>query len=150
MCNNAFEEEFWLNIDKPKEQGQLLFDFGDCWNWNGYIDDTGYGQFKRSLRAHRVSWELKNGPIPKGLCILHKCHNRRCVNPDHLYCGTHKDNARDRIEFGRHENAKLTSLNIEVIRHLYDSKEMSQRELAKAFGVAQSYISQIVRYKCRT
>lgn len=83
------EVRFWRYVIKQPD---------GCWLftkvWAG-----GYGYFKRStwrpVRAHRFSWELHNGPIPKGLYILHKCDKPACVNPDHLYAGTQKDNMRD-------------------------------------------------------
>lgn len=70
-----------------------------CWEWRGATDPDGYGvlRYQRSrMRAHRVSWQLANGPVPKGLHVLHSCDNPPCVNPDHLFLGTHQDNVRDR------------------------------------------------------
>jgi hypothetical protein len=78
------EDRFWRNVDKRD---------GGCWIWTGYVNESGYGIFQRyrkpKLRAHRVSWELLRGAIPDGHLVDHDnpdfgCHNRACVNPDHL------------------------------------------------------------------
>lgn len=84
-----------------------------CWNWMGAVHKkTGYGIFRRKggssgHSAHRMAWELWNGPVPEGLCVCHKCDNPRCCNPDHLFIGTHKDNSEDMVRKGRH-GAKTT------------------------------------------
>lgn len=83
-----------------------------CWEWLDSVNIvTGYGQFMKStspvklVTAHRMSWELYRGGIPDGLLVLHKCDNRKCFNPDHLFLGTYKDNAMDKIKKGR-DNAE--------------------------------------------
>lgn len=76
-----------------------------CWLWKGTRNMKGYGTIKKdrkTYRAHRVSWELHNGPIPEGKQVLHKCDMRSCVNPDHLYLGTNIENVRDKMVRGRH------------------------------------------------
>jgi len=78
-----------------------------CWLWVGNIHKRGYGQFKlkgKKVGAHRVSYELFKGPIPKGLCVCHTCDVRHCVNPDHLWLGTQKENIRDMYSKGRESN----------------------------------------------
>lgn len=80
-----------------------------CWEWRASMYPGGYGQFyygeidgkERQGKAHKAAWVLMNGPTPDGLHVLHKCHNRKCCNPNHLYLGTHADNMRDRQESGR-------------------------------------------------
>ena len=76
-----------------------------CWLWFGALDGyKKYGCFrvgKKNLRAHRVSWELYRGSIPKGMQVLHKCDVPPCVNPDHLWIGTQRDNVNDMIRKGR-------------------------------------------------
>ena len=78
-----------------------------CIEWTSYLNDAGYGivscgrRFPR-MRAHRVGWALVNGPIPEDLCLCHKCDNRKCINPEHLFLGTKSDNTQDMISKGRH------------------------------------------------
>lgn len=77
-----------------------------CWLWVGGTNGKGYGQLwidgEPSIMAHRLSWELHNGPIPKGMLVCHKCDTPPCVNPDHLFIGTDKDNIQDCIKKGRY------------------------------------------------
>ena len=78
--------KFWASVDKS----------GNCWTWTAGKSDTGYGQcrFKgRKVGSHRASYEIAKGRIPTGMQIDHTCHNRGCVNPDHLRLATHKENA---------------------------------------------------------
>ena len=78
---------------------------GPCWLWTAFTKENGYGQFGRAkhdgVYAHRFSYELHVGPVPEGLCVLHKCDVRSCVRPDHLFLGTERDNAHDRDTKGR-------------------------------------------------
>ena len=76
----------------------------DCWNWSGNTSGNGYGRIRhkgRYICAHRASYIVRIGEIPDGLLVLHKCDNRGCVNPDHLFLGTHKDNMQDMLSKGR-------------------------------------------------
>lgn len=86
-----------------------------CWEWTGHTLSTGYGQLtlqkdKRRIRwrAHRLAYLVFNGSLPDGALILHSCHNRACVNPDHLRPGTHADNMREMAEAGRHAMNRRT------------------------------------------
>ncbi len=85
---------FWQKVQK-----------GDgCWEWQGSRNKLGYGITSlrgRAIRAHRVSWEIVNGPIPDGLLVCHRCDNPACVRPDHLFLGTQIDNLRDMRTKGR-------------------------------------------------
>lgn len=77
---------------------------GDCWVWTASKFNSGYGKItfnERQMGAHRASWLVFRGDIPAGICVLHKCDNRPCVNPDHLFLGTNLDNVRDKQAKGR-------------------------------------------------
>jgi hypothetical protein len=74
-----------------------------CWEWQSFRNDQGYGNFKvlGETLAHRVSYILHRGKIPENICVLHRCDNPSCVNPDHLFLGTWADNNKDRHKKGR-------------------------------------------------
>jgi hypothetical protein len=100
VTQRTLEERFWSKVKTE----------GACWLWQGSTSGSlAYGQFRgRSHRpefAHRVSWQLANGPIPDGAWVLHRCDVPRCVRPDHLYLGTPWDNAQDTVEAGRIRNS---------------------------------------------
>ncbi len=136
----------------------------ECWNWtaatSGGAFKSGYGVIKvsgKTIRAHRVSWEIHRGPIPSGdgyhgICVLHRCDNRLCVNPAHLFLGTHTDNMADMAKKGRgtgvslpgesHPNAKLTGAQVAEIRRL--AKEMPQARIAERFNISKQHTSDIV------
>ncbi len=105
--------------------------------------------------AHRFSWELHFGPVPGGLLVCHRCDNRRCVNPGHLFLGTAADNTADMIAKGRgnwargeaHGASKLSESDVVDIRELHDVEGFSQTTLACAFGVTHVAIWRIVRGK---
>lgn len=127
-----------------------------CWLWTGAKSPLGYGAFrmfrpKRTVRAHRISYELHKGPIPAGLLVCHACDNPSCVNPAHLWLGTPGDNARDRdrkdrVQHGeKHYAAKLTAEDVaEIIKQ---SGLRTQVEIARTFGVDRSNISHILSGK---
>lgn len=92
-------ERFWMYVGKNSNT--------DCWEWTGSKTLTGYGHLNinaKSIYAHRISYELFNGPIPDGLCVCHSCDNPGCVNPSHLWVGTMADNMHDRDAKGRGRN----------------------------------------------
>ena len=128
----------------------------DCWEWTGSLS-SGYGQCyfnKKVHRAHRVSFELHCGPIPHGMHVLHRCDNRKCINPRHLFLGTNSDNVADMIAKGRqrhrgmkgdeHPRSKLSSADVAAIRA---ETGVTQVSLAEKYGVCSQQISRIVRRK---
>jgi hypothetical protein len=123
-----------------------------CWVWLGGARSFGHGTH-RGMSTHRLSWEYANGPIPTGLCVLHKCDNPPCMNPDHLFLGTIQDNNRDMMEKGRnraasgvdHYRAKLTPKQVVEIRRR--SRRGNGAALAREFGVHVMTISAIIHGK---
>lgn len=141
-------ERFWSYVDKTDT----------CWLWRGSKNANGYGQLSetsgrekpKSHRAHRLSWELHYGAIPPGLCVLHRCDSPACVNPDHLFLGSQRENMHDMIRKGRKARvagmvgednpaAKITREDAELIR----SSPLSGVELARQYGLTPAMISRI-------
>lgn len=126
---------------------------GDCWVWIASKMKTGYGQINtrdgRVITAHRFSYQLHKGDIPSGMFVCHTCDNRACVNPDHLWLGTAKDNSQDMLRKGRgisnpvrgskNHAAKLTE---KQVAQIYTS-DKSHTEIAKQFGVTASCVLSI-------
>ena len=109
---------------------------------------NGYGQIRadgKTAYAHRIAWELANGPIPAGAYVLHTCDNRRCVNPAHLWLGSYLDNINDMNAKLRHAHgarnghAKLTVEEVSSIRAM----DGTQGEIANHFGISQALVSMI-------
>jgi len=131
---------------------QRTDDVDSCWLWTASMRG-GYGRIKhhgRDIGAHRVAWALTYGTIPDGFSILHRCDNRRCVNPAHLVLGTQRDNIQDMIakdrlgrgfRGGQYPHAILTSEDVREIRRSPDTG----RALAKRLGVSPSTISDVRR-----
>lgn len=143
---------FWSKVDR---RGAF-----ECWLWIGGLKSNGYGQINddprddkyigRKLAAHRVAYEIAFGPVPNGLHVLHRCDNRACVNPRHLFLGTHQDNMADMFAKGRHAHGesqptrKLNQHQVRAIRWLAIHDAGSQVDLAREFGVSESNITQIL------
>ena len=105
--------------------------------------------FGKYAVAHRVSWLLSLGHIPEGLLVLHKCDNRICVRPNHLFLGTYKDNTQDAIKKGRlkNPNAKLTEAQVKTVKELWAMKKFPQRIIGEVFNITQAEVSLIVYNK---
>ncbi len=144
----TLEERFWRYVKKGP----------GCWEWQASKHKTGYGIIASPhstpmLKAHRVSWEIHYGPIPQGMHVLHKCDNRGCVRPDHLFVGTHNDNMQDMKNKGRARSpgfkgqkngaAKLTDNQAKEIISLRRNGWTSN-QLAEKFGVSRAQITRIV------
>lgn len=125
-----------------------------CWEWQAQVGKHGYGCFDHRVasRAHRASWMISVGPIPRGLQVLHKCDNKICVRPSHLFLGTQKDNVVDCSTKGRISRGelrpqhKLTEEVVREIRRLYvpGYGGFGYRKLAKLFGIQPCYVGKIV------
>lgn len=148
---------FWSRVDKS--EGPTA-----CWPWLGHTHRIGYGRVgwkNRVWGAHQVAWQISFGPIPKGMCVLHKCNNKICVNPTHLKLGTHKENMADAIKSGvgvgeckarrgsAHGLSKLTESQVVKIRTEF-RQGRSQAEIARRYGVRPQTIHGIVKGKSWT
>lgn len=154
----TIEDRFWSKVIKTD----------NCWLWTaGRAGSQLYGAFKIDgiqRRAHRVAWELVNGPIPPGLVVLHACDNPICVNPAHLRLGTNAENSADMVAKGRqatgehsgsrlhlekrprgerHHKAKLTEAQVREMRTLAESG-VSSPKLAKQFGITKAAVLDII------
>ena len=146
-------DKFWSKVSR----GEPF----ECWNWQAAFYRYGYGMFRfdgRAQAAHRVSYILAHGDIPDGLCVLHTCDNRACVNPAHLWLGTRADNNADMRRKGRgvnppgcdnrgsrHGASKMTECDVLSIRQRMRDGTTTQSALAREYGVDPSAISNIVR-----
>jgi hypothetical protein len=131
-----------------------------CWNWTRCKHPKGYGQIGTSkdgvhitLKAHRFFYEHYKGSVPAHLCVCHVCDNPSCVNPDHLWLGTNKDNSQDMVKKGRNPNtagtnnpnAKLTPAQVREIRESYIRGVTKQQDLADKYDIPQTQVSRIIR-----
>lgn len=146
------EERFWEKVKKSD----------GCWEWTASDNGNGYGVFGvsgRTTYAHRFSFELHHGSIPDGMYVLHKCDNRRCVRPDHLFSGTQRENVHDMIAKGRRRsydrrgarnpNLKLSAGQVSLARELRASGH-TLASIAARLGVGTSQIHRISTSKQRT
>lgn len=136
--------DVWRNVAKAGPD--------ECWPWQAALKDTGYGVLSidgRNVRAHRAAYESATGETPGRLLVLHRCDNRRCCNPAHLWLGTYLDNNRDAKAKGRnqvgsrHYAAKLNEAQVVEIRRRRLAGERGT-DLARRFGVTPQSISDIM------
>lgn len=152
----------------PAELEKLLYRFESkftktegCWIWGASRNKDGYGSFgitnRNTILAHRFAYEIYIGEIPDGMLVCHKCDNPACVNPNHLFLGTDRDNTQDMYAKGRdmyskgtapdnrgerHPQAKLTTEDVVRIREMR-SKRYQLKDIAKRFGICPSLVSLI-------
>lgn len=144
-------ERFWSKVDRKSDD--------ECWNWTASIGRGGYGKIhlnRKTCRSNRVAWEIVNGVILNGLHVLHKCDNRTCCNPKHLFLGTNRDNIQDCMAKGRktipdasgekNGHHKLTRAQVHYIRQRYAAGDITTYELAKEMGVKGAAIAKIIRF----
>lgn len=134
------EQRFWPRVKKTKS----------CWIWIGAKFPSGYGEISvnnRSIRAHRFSYQIHYGPIPDGKIICHRCDNPACVNPDHLFLGTNKDNTQDMIRKKRGlvgEKNPCAKLTLEQVIEIRETN-LPQRKIASKYGISQTMVGKIKR-----
>ena len=148
---NGGAREFWAKVNKS----------GECWIWTG-SKNKGYGMVRRrefakyQVQAHRYAWYLTHGSWPE-LCVCHRCDNPSCVNPDHLFLGTHQDNFNDMRKKGRERHravngelqgsAKLTADSVRKIRRLAAETTLTHQTIATLFMIDRTNVGIIVRRK---
>lgn len=146
------EQRFWKYVVKTET----------CWFWSGGKSKNGYGKFNPSHeqrtweKAHRYSWKLHRGEIPKGEVVCHRCNVKLCIRPEHLYVASQQQNTLDAMVDGlcprgeTHGNAKLTEIQIKEIRAIYQPRVRTMDFLAKRYNVTKTQISRILNRKVWT
>lgn len=135
-------ERFWRYVEKKGVD--------ECWLWTGYVDKDGYGWLRvghQLLRSHRFSYAMVHDDLKDDVMVLHTCHNQACVNPQHLYLGTHEQNMSDRMIAGhyafgeKHCRSKISDAQVEEIR----TSTLPYKELSRLYGISISQIGNIKR-----
>lgn len=144
---NSIKNRFYAKILIPNENG--------CMIWNGSKDPRGYGGFvglhKKMTSAHRYSYQLHIGIIPKGMFVCHKCDNPSCVNPEHLFLGTNSDNHQDMLKKGREKDnsgtkngmSKLDESKVIEIKKLLSEGNLTHKEIGNRFNISRQVVSSL-------
>ena len=146
-----FIKRFWVKVHKTNH----------CWFWVGNTFRSGYGVFKvggKNRQAHRIAWELTHGEIPPQKSVCHTCDTRNCVNPAHLFLGSHQENMIDKRNKGRGAGwvgargersgkAKIRETDVKKLLADWKTGKFLQRELALKYGIGQQMVSCIVTRK---
>ena len=143
---------FWAKVDRRGPD--------ECWEWKASRSPFGYGHFginRRILLTHRVCWTIRNGAIPLGLCVCHRCDNPSCVHPSHLFLATQIQNLADRDRKNRASGgsscgasnpaATLTENQVRQIRRRYAHAQITQRELAAEYNVSRRHVGRILQHQ---
>lgn len=152
-----FKEDPIFRKDNYKKRFEdLVIKKDGCWDWKGCEHHSGYLPFKTEDRkndfAHRASWRIHNGEIPEGLIVCHKCDNKRCTNPHHLFLGTYRENTADMHDKKRgcygeeNHKSKLTESQVKVIKNMLKIGVKGTR-IAKEFEVTDGTIWFIAKGK---
>lgn len=148
----SLPEHFWKRVDRKAPD--------ECWEWLRYKDQNGRGVTVWNGRTQgvcRIAWQITYGAIPEGLWVCHKCDNRSCVNPAHLYLGTPRQNNKDTYARGRKQAArcfgehngqsKLTAPQVREIRKRYNLGGVTYKDLAREFGVHHTTLGLLIKRK---
>jgi hypothetical protein len=143
MKELPLESRFWNKVNKRN--------ISECWEWDGYIGSDGYGQFwykGSNTHAHRISWSIINKlDIPPKMIVLHKCDNKRCVNPYHLRLGTYSDNLQDTMERSSYRMGRKSRFyegEVWLMKRLYN-KKIDQSTICRMFKISQPHLSNLLR-----
>jgi hypothetical protein len=152
VWSGSLVRRFWSKVDRRGMR--------ECWPWKGHVQKGNAGRISLGGRrggmmsASRLAWELHNGPVPRGLQVIHECPNAWCVNPRHLFAGTADDRGAALVRKGnsrfgeRHFNAKLDRDTVKRIRAaLVQARRPSVTEVARRFGLAKEHVSAIWKFK---
>jgi len=133
---------------RERLEARLVPTESGCLEWTGARNRDGYGTVwdgGKMRSTHRVSWELRNGEIPAGLCVLHKCDNRRCCDPAHLFLGTYADNNADMVQKGRARGGndgatRVVDSDMAHFMFILAVEGRSQRDIGKRLGLHHSTV----------
>jgi HNH endonuclease len=141
--------DFWAKVDHVSNPD-------GCWEWQGAKTHRGYGLKnnlmptgeKRCVHSHRMAWLLEHGEVPEGLMVCHKCDNRACCNPAHLFLGTPQENTQDMIAKGRHSapparERRFTKEDAARMAEL-DARGVSYRAIGKVFNTTHSMVRRVL------